>query len=373
MNIAIIIPTYNEKDNISKLITVLQEEFNKMPKHTFFVVVVDGNSPDGTAECVRELSKNDKRIILISEKEKAGLGMAYIYGMTYALENLKSEALVEMDADFQHDPKDLVRFVSKIEEGYDYVIGSRYMKGGSIPKEWEFYRKLLSFAGNIFTRFVLGIPSIHDITSGYRISRTSVLKKVSLQNLDRRVYAYKIQLLYEMKKKGAKIVEIPIKFGLRDRGESKMGKDNILGSLSLVLSLRYKENETLFKFLLVGIAGLVVQTSIFLFQTFVLSIKPSIALLPAFMAAVFTTFTLNNVWSFKDKKITGKSNIMAKGFQFLVVNVGGYFIQKGSILVWENFSKNVLITVLFGYPMGILLGLVWNYFFYSRIIWRKKV
>ena len=168
------------------------------------------------------------------------------------------------------------------------------------------------------------------------------------------------------------MVEIPITFGLRDRGESKMERSNIVGSLKLVLKLRFKENESFFKFLVVGLIGLFVQTSIFLTETLVFNILPSTALLPSFVAAVFTTYTLNNLWSFKDKKITGLENSARKGMQFLAVNVGGYVLQKLSILVWQKLTESVLLVVFIGYPMGIGLGLVWNYLFYSRIIWTKK-
>ena len=239
------------------------------------------------------------------------------------------------------------------------MLGSRYIKGGSIPDSWALYRKLLSFFGNLLSRIVLGLFEIHDVTSGYRISRVSTLSKVNLEDLDRKAYTYKIQLLYEMKMKGGKIGEIPIAFGLRDRGDSKMEKENIIESLKLIFKLRIKKNASFFKFLIVGSAGLFVQTSIFYFLVLFYKINPSVSLLPAFLAAVVTTFTFNNLWSFKERKI------------FCLINIGTYFIQKGFIVLSQSVFGKVIFVLLVGYPLGILIGLIWNYLLYSKIVWEK--
>src|SRR3989344_1059787 len=141
MNIAVIIPTYNEKGSIERLLDVLEQELKRVPTHHFNIVIVDGNSPDGTKEAVREKSKIYKNIHLIVEKEKRGLGLAYVTGIKYAIYNLHVDAFIEFDGDFQHDPKDIPRMVCELDKGYDYVIGSRYVSGGEIPKDWGWYRK----------------------------------------------------------------------------------------------------------------------------------------------------------------------------------------------------------------------------------------
>ena len=371
MRVSIVIPTYNERENISRLLTVLNDEFKKNCHHSFDVVFVDGNSPDGTSKIIQDFSEENPNIHLMVEEKKSGLGSAYILGMKYSLANLKPDAVVEMDADFQHDPHDLGRFIQKLNEGYDYVLGSRYIKGGSIPKEWSLDRKFLSFFGNLFARLVLGVLSVHDITSGYRISRADKLSMVNLDNLDKRVYAYKIQLLYEMVKNKSRVSEIPIKFGLRDRGKSKMETSNIFGSFFLVIKLRIKDNASFFKFLVVGLAGLFVQTTLMIFLSFWGLLSPAKALLPSFLAAVLTTFSFNNAWSFKDRKIVDRNIKFRKFSVFLLVNVGGYAIQKSCILISQHvFNDSVALILLTGYPVGILLGLVWNYLFYSKIVWR---
>ncbi len=372
MKITIIIPTYNEKENALPITEALESEFKNIPEHEISILFVDANSADGTKEIILEMCKKYPNVFLLSEKEKSGLGSAYMSAMTYAFKNLSPDAIIEMDADFQHDPKDVKRLVSKFEEGYDYVLSSRYIKGGSIPKQWALYRKFLSFFGNLYLRVFLGLLEVSDVTSGFRISRVSKLSQVDFSKIERVSYLYKIQLLYEMKRLGSKIAEIPIKFGLRDRGDSKMEKENIIGSLILSFKLRLGDHHSFIKFLIVGTVGLTVQTTIYLTLILGLSFTTITALLPAFLAAVATTFTLNNLWSFRDRKLVKSSQKTAKFLAFVAVNVGSYFIQRSCIyLAHIVFDQSVLLTVLFGYTTGIGLGLVWNYLFYSRIIWKK--
>jgi dolichol-phosphate mannosyltransferase len=168
-------------------------------------------------EIVANLSKKYNFVHLLTEKEKAGLGAAYAYGFKYAMAEINPEVLVEMDADFQHDPKDVTRLVREISHGYDYVIGSRFTRGGSIPKEWGIYRKFWSVGGNLFSKVVLGIFNVNDFTTGFKASRVrGFVDKLDLDNILSKGFAYKIDLLFKMHKLGAKIKEIPIKFGLRD-------------------------------------------------------------------------------------------------------------------------------------------------------------
>ncbi len=372
MKIVIVVPTYNERENISKFIDMVVSQRNDLRNHELAILVVDGNSPDGTGDAVSMKAREYEGVILLSEKKKSSIGGAYTYGMEHALKNLSADAVVEMDADFQHDPKDVKRLIAKLESGFDYVLGSRYVKGGSIPATWAFYRKFLSYFGNLFSRVVLNLLEIHDITSGYRISRATYLSKIDLHSLPKAAYTYKIQLLYEMKKAGAKISEIPIQFGLRDRGDSKMEKENILSSLRLVVGIRYKESESFFKFLVVGLIGLIVQTLLFFSEVLALNIEPKTALLPAFVVAVFTTFTLNNIWSFKNQQITEFNAKIKKFFVFVLINVGSFFIQRTSLYLSQILTNNSkFIVLLVGYPAGIGVGLVWNYLFYSKIVWKK--
>ncbi len=157
MRIVVIIPTYNERETIEELLDLVEAEFLLIKNHEMRVLVVDGNSPDGTAPAVRERAVKYGNIDLLAEYKKRGLGMAYIAGMRYAIDVLKADAIMEFDGDGQHDPKDVKKMVLELDNGYDYVIGSRYVAGGSIPAEWAFYRKFLSRFGSIFAKFVLDL------------------------------------------------------------------------------------------------------------------------------------------------------------------------------------------------------------------------
>jgi dolichol-phosphate mannosyltransferase len=205
MNVVIVIPTYNEKENTEKMIDKLSEVFDSIKDHSLKLLYVDGNSPDGTADVVRQKQKKYKWLELLVETKKEGLGMAYAKGMTHAMKNLKADYIMEFDADFQHNPDDIPRLVEQINSNYDYIIGSRYINGGSIPKEWGFDRKVLSVFGNLLARTLLLIPRIHDVTGGFRLARVKgFMDEFDFSKLLSRSFAYKIHLLFYMVKKGAK-------------------------------------------------------------------------------------------------------------------------------------------------------------------------
>lgn len=372
MKIVLVIPTYNEAANIEPFLDILASEFPKMPQHVFEILIVDGNSPDGTPQLVRKKMEEFDFVHLLVEKKKTGLGTAYTSGFKYAMENFSPDVLVEMDADFQHDPKDVLRLIQKIDEGADYVIGSRFTKGGSIPKEWSLNRKFLSIGGNIFSKVVLGIYNVSDFTSGFKASRVKgFVDRLDLDSVLSAGFAYKIDLLFKMHKLGARISEIPIHFGLRDRGSSKMEKNNTFDSLRVVLTLRYNENKNFIKFCIVGFIGLFTDTSFFNIFRLTLFSSRTAALVSGLIAMV-TTFTLNNYWSFKERKIQKVSN---KIFGF-VVYVGSSFVPvfvRSKLVGYavHTFSDTFLVSNT-AFIIGVLFGLIWNYVVYSKIIWRKS-
>ena len=190
------------------------------------LLVVDDNSPDGTGNIVRDLMNKNKKVSLLTGV-KQGLGRAYIRGFKYAIDNLKADVVMEMDADFSHDPKDIIRLISPTAKGYDFVVGSRYIKGGSIPKDWSLIRKLNSRFGNIFARFIAGIYHVHDCTSGFRAIRVSVLNRISLDNLKVQGYSFQMNLLYNAAQNGANVHEVPINFIDRQFGKSKISVKDI--------------------------------------------------------------------------------------------------------------------------------------------------
>jgi len=386
MKAVIVIPTYNEKENIGPLIEELQKVFGRIRGYSMSILVVDDNSPDGTADVVREKMKTYRNVDLITGK-KEGLGAAYVRGFKYAIGTLKADVVFEMDADFQHDPQDIPRFLDKIKEGYDYVLGSRYVSGGSIPKDWGIQRKFLSYFGSAFARFVLGTRHIKDYTTGYKASRVKgFVDKINLDKILSKNFAYKIHLLYEMLSLKAKTVEIPITFKDRER---QMSKSNAFResaeSMKVVIILRGRRNARFIKVCVVGAVGAFIQivlSSIFIslvgygnVPVFGLMTVPNTVLsnVVATELAILSNFFINNSWTFNDKKITDFGLLIKKLPAFNFLSLGSIVIQ--AVVMWVGtkvLDVQSLIPYLFLVVLGILLGLIWNFTMYTRVIWRTK-
>ncbi|OGF51409.1 hypothetical protein A3I27_00165 [Candidatus Giovannonibacteria bacterium RIFCSPLOWO2_02_FULL_43_11b] len=242
MRITVIIPTYNEAQTIERLLRDVRGEFSGIPNHEFKILVVDANSPDGTGGIVKTAKKKYPEIELLAEKGQRGLGLAYIAGMNYAREKLEAEAIMEFDGDYQHDPKDIKKLVGELDRGHDYVIGSRYIPGGSVPEKWSARQKFLSKYGSWFIKKTLALPT-YDNTSGFKLSRVrGFYDKLPLDEdkILSHYHAYKIHLLCEMLKMGAKTKEVPIKFLERKNGSSKSTARDILESLKVVSILKLR-------------------------------------------------------------------------------------------------------------------------------------
>lgn len=228
----IIIPTYNELDNIQKLISELLISYDE----SLHILVVDDNSPDGTGNFVEKLSKENERIHIIKREKKMGLGTAYVEGFKFAIQK-KYDYIFEMDADFSHDPKEIPNFLNAIKEN-DLVIGSRYLNGVNVIN-WPIQRLLLSVFANKYTRAITGIK-INDSTGGFKCFRRTVLESIDFSNIKSNGYAFQIEINYKVWQKGFKIVEIPIIFVDRRAGKSKMNKSIVYEAAFLVWKLRFK-------------------------------------------------------------------------------------------------------------------------------------
>lgn len=229
MKSIIVIPTYNEKENISRIIDAI---FGV--KDDIHILVVDDNSPDGTGDIVASLGRDDKRVNLMRRKGKMGLGTAYCAGFKWAIDK-GYDYIFEMDADFSHDPKEIPNFLNEIENN-DLVIGSRYIKGVNVVN-WPMSRLLLSYFANIYTRIVTGMP-IMDATGGFKCFRAATLSKVNLNAIKTNGYGFQIEMNYRIWKLNGKIKEIPIIFIDRMEGESKMNKKIIWEAVFLVWKLK---------------------------------------------------------------------------------------------------------------------------------------
>ncbi|HMS33652.1 MAG TPA: polyprenol monophosphomannose synthase [Ignavibacteria bacterium] len=229
----VIIPTYNEAENIIKIIPEVLK--NSTPDNEFNILVVDDNSPDGTAKLVEDLH-NDKINILKREK-KSGLGTAYVAGFHYAIRN-NYDYVFEMDADFSHDPKYLKGFIEKINQGFDLVIGSRYINGISVLN-WPIRRLILSYLASVYTRMVTGLK-VMDTTAGFMCYRVTALKQINLDEVKSNGYSFQIEMKFKFFKKGFKITEIPILFIDRLEGESKMSRKVVYEAYFMVWKLKFK-------------------------------------------------------------------------------------------------------------------------------------
>jgi dolichol-phosphate mannosyltransferase len=232
MKTLIIIPTYNELENLRPL---LNEIFLYAPETE--VLVVDDHSPDGTGELADEIHEQNPQVNVLHRSSKLGLGTAYITGFKYAIEKGYDVAF-EMDADFSHDPRYLPNFLKAIEDA-DLVIGSRYVPGGDTPN-WSLLRRFISGGGNIFARVMLGIP-VHDCTAGYRCYRREVLENIDLDTIQSQGYAFQIELAYRVMRHGFQIVETPIVFMDRRVGKSKMSRKIVIEGFTYVLKARFSK------------------------------------------------------------------------------------------------------------------------------------
>ncbi|MFH1292026.1 MAG: polyprenol monophosphomannose synthase [bacterium] len=235
MKTIIIIPTYNEKKNISQLIPAIFA----LNIHGLEIIVVDDNSPDGTAELISELCLKYP-VKLIKRRAKLGLGSAYIAGFKKAL-FLEAEFIGEMDADFSHDPKDLPRLLEAIQTA-DMVIGSRKIKHGKIIG-WNWRRKLMSNGAMWFSRLLLGLKT-KDVTAGFRLFRRKVLMTIPLDQISSNGYAFQEEMLYRAEKSGFKIKEIPVSFADRREGQSKLSKEDIIEFFIIIIKLKFARKRT---------------------------------------------------------------------------------------------------------------------------------
>ena len=235
MKSIVVIPTYNEIENIERIINKIHEVIPEM-----HVLVVDDNSPDGTSQAIEKMMSQDERVFLLKRAGKMGLGTAYCEGFTLALER-NYEAIFEMDADFSHDPKELPNFLEQIKE-HDLVIGSRYISGVNVVN-WPLRRLVLSYGANIYSRIITGMP-INDATGGFKCFRAEALRKIDLKAIKSNGYGFQIEMNYKVWKNKGRIKEIPIIFIDRRSGTSKMNKKIIWEAIFLVWKLRF---SSLFK------------------------------------------------------------------------------------------------------------------------------
>ena len=310
--VCFVIPTYNEAPNIEALLAQLARLYAGAG---YRFIVVDDASPDGTGGLVQAFAKQDARVRLLTGARR-GLGNAYVRGMTHALEELGAGVVVQMDADFSHDPADAKRLLARVKEGADVAIGSRYVPGGALDSRWSLRRRLLSRWGNHLARWIAGIKGVRDCTAGFKAIRAEALAQTQLGGVSGKGYVFQVELLHRLIHASARVVEVPIYFREREAGSTKLGFGSLVEFFYTVWWLRLAGYKTFAKFGLVGLSGIGVNLG--LFQLMLQGgLHRFLASPIAIEASIIWNFILNNYWTFGDRALYGRKRV--RGFKYNLV------------------------------------------------------
>ncbi len=371
----IVIPTYNEQINISALIDQIIRVSHHIQNWKIDILIVDSQSPDRTAETVKKIKEKNPQVHIL-ETPKKGLGNAYVNGFSYALRHLEPFVVFEMDADLSHDPSVIPQFLNQIEKGADFVIGSRYIKGGSIPSNWALHRKFFSIFANLFVRLGFMKLSITDWTGGFRAMKIWVIQNALNHIRGFSGYVFQIALLDSAITHNAHIKEIPIRFVDRANGVSKINSiQYIIQTFWYVLS-----HSSFIKFVIVGLLGFCIDFGFAYFFIAGLDMQKVPSNMLSAEIAIVCNFLFNNFWSFRRKKVVGGIMSYLKAFGFFnVISLGSIVIQGAGLIVLLTFLGDTVITP-FHIPSWILYKVFiiacviipYSYFLYNKVIWRDR-
>lgn len=375
----VVLPTFNEGGTIKKLIEDILLQNKNILNWDIEVLVNDSSSTDDTAKLVKEVQKRHPKKIYLLETKKEGLGKAYHQAFVYAIEHIQPFIIIQMDADFSHNPNDIPLFLDQITRGADLVVGARYIKGGSIPKNWGIHRKILSILANLTIRFGFMKLNIHEWTNGYRAIKIWLIKDALNHIKKYSGYVFQIAMLDYAIKKGAKLAEIPNNFIDRKYGKSKI----FVSQYILQIFIYIFTHSNFIKFVIVGLIGFAVDFSFAFFFINKLYIPKALANMLSAELAICINFLFNNFWSFKNKKIIGGF------FAYLIKFITFNFISSGSIIIQGvglslalRFigDKNISVFGLFSlsswivYKVLIIAFIIvpYSYILYNKVVWRKK-
>ncbi|OGG16716.1 hypothetical protein A3D78_00695 [Candidatus Gottesmanbacteria bacterium RIFCSPHIGHO2_02_FULL_39_14] len=372
MKIAHIIPTYNEKDNIGLMIGTIFRIGRKYRSWQNYVIVVDDQSPDGTSSIVKKYQQKNKNIFLLLKK-KEGLGRALVTGYQFAVNKVKADVVIPNDADFQWDPEDYPKLVKKIGQGFDVVVASRHVAGSKVVG-WNWFRKLNhDISNSLLAWLVAGVHEVRDHAGNFKAIRVkNCLDRIPLVKMKNAGFSFQLHILYELSKIGVKFTEVPVTFKERRLGVSKIGFNryyirDIFEYIKSSIIIRIDRSERFFKYGVVGIVGLILQT--LLSKLLVsLNIEPFIAVSVGAEAAIASNFLMNNYWTFNKHVISGME-LINKFIQFNAASIGAVIIQ-GIVVFFGTliFGKkawfwSMIFAVFF-------LVIPYSYFIYNRYIWK---
>lgn len=334
-----VIPTYDEAGNIELLLRRLVR-LHPSPQTTF--LIVDDDSPDGTAGLVRKFSSQEPRVRLL-EGERRGLGSAYLRGIAYAMDVLDADAVVQMDADFSHDPNDAGRLLERIVADADVAVGSRYVAGGAVDPHWGRGRRWLSRWGNRCARWIAGVRGVRDCTSGFKAIRTAALKRAGVQDIQVRGYVFQVALLHRLQRTGARIVEESIYFRDREQGQTKLGAKDTLEFLLQVCLLGAAHYRNAWKFGLTGLLAASVNLGSF-YYLLELGLNKYLASPIAVQLSIILNFLINNHWTFGDRRMVEPRRV--RGLKFNLIAL---------LTLALNYAIFVTLSLLFAGASPLLL------------------
>lgn len=400
----VVIPTYNESGSIGKMIEYLfTKTFPEIKNWEMLLLVVDDTSPDGTYKIVQQEQKKYKNLHLYLNPEKAGIGTAYVKGFKYAMSELKADVVFEFDGDFQHPPETIPVMLKKIDEGADFVIGSRKIEGGTNPEGWGFMRWFFSaIGGGIVARFILFFPyksfwQVTDPTTGLRATRVKgFLDRLDLDNLISTSFAYKMQFIHDLVNIfHARVAEVPLMFQLRNADRSKIEPSTAKDILRTTILSRLRDPKVIkfLKFGTVGFVGFLVNAvtlevfrnsniSTILASNYRQLENTSFSLLAtpsawagalAAECAIISNYLFNNFWTFASEKVTHPIKFLMKFSQFNLTSVGAVVIQFVVIgLATLLFGDSTLVRQI-ALIVAIAFFIVpYNWIMYNTFIWKGK-
>ena len=351
-----VIPTYNEASDVVPLLRRLTGLYRDAD--TAFLIV-DDESPDGTARLVREFAASDDRVRLL-EGPRRGFGQAYVRGMIHALDTLGADVVVQMDADFSHDPADAERLLARLADsgpgagppprgapagggGADVAIGSRYVAGGSIDPRWHVGRRLLSRWGNRFARWIAGMRGVRDCTAGFKAVRADALRAAKVEDIRVRGHTFQVVLLHRLIHAGARVVEEPIHFRDREHGRTKLGIGSILEFFYSIWWLRLMSHRTLVKYGLTGLVGALVNLGSF--QVLLeLGVHKFLASPIATELSIVSNFLMHNYWTFADRDMIGSKRV--RGVKYNIVALAALAL---------SYATFIALSILFPQASPVLL------------------
>lgn len=389
--VVVVAPTYNERGSIEEAVKQIVNQNGKMPGYEVHVLVVDSHSPDGTGIVAKKIASNNPNVHFLDVKER-GLGLGIVKGYEYALKELDADILMQIDADLQHDPNDIPKFLQKIDEGYEYVQGSRLIKGGK--NDISPLRQLFTYSSDLILRFLTGIWQITDFTPSYKAYTKDLYLRMNWGSVPWHGTTFLIQpaAVVEAYRANAKMTEVPIIFRKRGADKSKnevanyiidilgYGLEVGLSRIGVKLPILYlaRRSKTFIKFGTVGFIGTMVDFIFYKFFIASFGFLPPRAKLFSTTIAVQNNFFLNNMWTFKKRKT--RNSLLARWLLFNVVSSGGVAISYGIVLLLHKIYGDgywwigqIHIAYNNAYFFATIPPVMtWNFLMNHYLTWKKE-